>query len=259
MKVAVVVSSCDYFSDCWEPMFLSLSRCWPDCKYPVYFVSNHQNIEAPPNVTFIRVGEDRLFSANLKLALLQIDADYIIYLQEDYWLTQRVSTSAINEHITFAESHDVDYLRLSFPYQLGTVVNDKYCQLPLTQKYALCLQAAIWKRETMLKLLIDGHSGWDFEYMIQKYALQNDIKVKAYCLREKFMSDGVQYVEGTAVRKGRWTRAAVLFLQENGFSYLLNKRKTEGLILSFLQKIQGRLRPCALCVVKLMKILNLNI
>lgn len=259
MEVAVVISSCDYFSDCWAPMISSLSQCWPDCKYPVYVVSNHQEINTPSNITFIKVGEDRLFSSNLKCLLLQIDADYIIYLQDDYWLTQRVSSSAISEHVSFAKIHDVDYLRLSFPYQMGTAVNDKYCQLTLTQKYALCLQAAIWKRETMLKLLIDGHSGWDFEYEIQKFALERDIQVKAYCLREEFMSDGLRYVEGTAVRKGRWTRAAVSFLQDNGFSNLLDKRATEGVIISFLQKVRGGFRPCALCVVKLMKILNLNI
>jgi len=166
MSVAVVISSCDPFEDCWNPFIYSLKSNWEKSNFEVYFISNEKEIE-DERVHFIKVGKDKGWASNLKKALSQIDSEYIFYLQEDYFLTSTISDKIIEEHIEFMLRNDADYLRLSAPfYDLYQIEDSSYSYSPLTERYALCLQAAIWKKSALLRILIEGNSGWDFEYNI---------------------------------------------------------------------------------------------
>lgn len=257
-SIAVVVSSCDFFQDCWQPFIFSMQKYWPDCPFPVYLVSNYKEIETPQGFSFIRVGKDKLFASNMKTALEQIDADYIIYLQEDYWLNKKVHTDAIIHHIDYCRSHNVDYLRLTFPFLKGENIDKQYRCHTLKQRYSICLQAAAWKRSKLLTLLREGDSGWDFEYKIQAYAIDKHINVYALGLRSEYNALGINYVRGTAVRKGLWTLEGYRFLQEYGFKNLLNKRGREGWFFGNIIDYQGPLRPLCLAIVKIMTKLKVN-
>lgn len=257
-NVAIVVSSCDFFQDCWEPFIYSMQKYWKDCPFHVHIVSNENEIKTPEGFSFIRVGRDMLFASNLKTALRKIDADYIIYLQEDYWLDKMVDTSAIIQHLKYCAEHDVDYLRLTFPYLSGDDVDHYYRQNTLSQRYSLCLQAAIWKRSKLMSLLRDGDSGWDFEYKIQQFAIDSHISVYALGLKSEYATLGINYVRGTAVRKGLWTIEGYKFLQENGFKNLLGKRGREGKFFGTIIDNQGPMRPIYLAIVKAMMKLKLN-
>lgn len=257
-KAVLLVSSCDYFSDCWEPFIHSFIKYWPDCKWPMYIISNNNDIPCPNGIQFIKVGEDKLFASNLKNAIKQIDSEYIIYLQEDYFLNMMVNNDAIEKHISYCIDHNIDYLRLGPPYLNGHIIDNIYIQNSLRQKYALCLQAAIWKKDSLEKLLIEGWSGWDFEYRIQDYAIKNGIDLNILSLRNNTKNIGINYVTGTAVRKGKWTLSGYKFLANEGFSDLLSRRKVEGYIFFHLQEANGLFKlPCRI-LVKLMKIMNWN-
>lgn len=257
-KIAIVVSSCDFFQDCWEPFIFSLKKYWSDCPYPVYIISNEKEIDTPKWISFIKVGKDRLFASNLRAALHKIDVDYIIYLQEDYWLNQKVDNNAIVKHVEFCLQNQLDYLRLTFPFLDGNNYGGCYKEHNLRQRYAICLQAAIWKTETLLALLREGDSGWDFEYKIQQYAIKTHTRVLAAGLTEEHQHEGINYVRGTAVRKGLWTIEGYRFLQENGFKDLLIKRGHEGWFFGNIIDNKGPFRPLCLAIVKIMMKLKLN-
>src|SRR3989344_9116599 len=89
---AIVVSSFDGFVDLWEPFFTLLFRYWPDCPYPIYLISNSKTYDHP-RVTTVAIGEDGKWANNLFIALDQIPATHIIYMQDDYFLTGPVDTS----------------------------------------------------------------------------------------------------------------------------------------------------------------------
>ena len=233
-KFSIVISSCDAFKDCWEPFIYSVKKYWPDTPCEMFIVSNHLTIE-DEKVKFIKVGDDKGWASNLKVALSGIEADYILYLQEDYWLTKTVDTEKLLSQIVYCETNGVDYLRLNIPFSDNTKIDSHHALCPLEKdKYAICLQAAIWKKVTLEKLLIDGWSGWDYEAKACKYAIDNNIAVKAQVVLS--MADDIilHYVEGTAVRKGKWTRQGAAFLKEYGFVNLLSRRKTEGWLISHL-------------------------
>ena len=39
-QYAVVVSSCDAYSDAWKPFFKLFFKYWSDCPFPIYLVTN---------------------------------------------------------------------------------------------------------------------------------------------------------------------------------------------------------------------------
>lgn len=257
-NVAIIVSSCDFFKDCWAPFILSIQTYWADCPYPIYILSNNDEIETPKGFSFIKVGEDKMFASNLHAALNQIEEEYVIYLQEDYWLNKKVDNKAIAEHLTYTVENNIDYLRLTFPYLDGEDVGYRYKKHSLHQRYAICLQAAIWRRTTLIGLLREGDSGWDFEYKIQQHAIASHIYINALGIKKEFADTGINYVRGTAVRKGRWTIEGCQFLKDNGFSELLDKRGCEGWFFGNIIDNQGPLRPICLAIVKIMMKLKWN-
>ena len=85
METAILISSCDLYSDCWLPMIYSLRKNWPECPYPVFIVSNYRKLEEK-GINFTDVGEDKGFGSNTKKALELIKADYVIFFLDDFFL-----------------------------------------------------------------------------------------------------------------------------------------------------------------------------
>lgn len=228
-KTVIVVSSCDAFKDCWEPFLYSVKKYLAEMPYEIYIISNF--LELPDDkIAFIKVGEDKGWASNLKKALTQIDADYILYMQEDYWLTRNINTDKFRAQVDYCNNNGVDYLRLSYPYCDKYRIDSMFAMSPVeSEKYALCLQPAIWKKETLEKLLIEGWSGWDYEAKVCQYVVDNKIPIKAQVvLSYGDEEQKLWYVDYTAVRKGKWTRPGAAYLRNNGFERLLKNRKTEG-------------------------------
>ena len=106
-SIAVVVSSCDAFFDCWQPFAAFFRKFWPTCPYPVHLIVN----KLPVGSSFIRaiaVGEDRNWATNMRIALAQIEAERVLYLQEDYFLTGPVDEERLARDFVYAFEHEVD-------------------------------------------------------------------------------------------------------------------------------------------------------
>ena len=85
-SVAVLVSSCDSFFDAWRPFSVLFRKFWPDCPFKIFLIVNQLRIRSSL-LQPIAVGPDRGWSSNLQLALTQITHPYVLYIQEDYFLT----------------------------------------------------------------------------------------------------------------------------------------------------------------------------
>lgn len=240
IEITVLISSCDFFSDCWEPMIYSINKYWSDCPFPVYILSNNKE-QKDGKVKFLKVGEDRGWADNLLKALHEIDSEYILYLQEDYWLNKNIDTDFIYKQIQHCDKEKIDYLRLSFPFVDRYKINDMYCKAPLGKhKSTLCLQTVVWRKSVLEKLLVSGWTGWNFENKIYTYIQKNNIKINALSLLSRYAEKCFSYPDGTAVRKGRWTVGGYEYLIENGFDYLLNCREVEGKFRDYLNHFREK-------------------
>jgi hypothetical protein len=260
MKTVVLISSCDAFNDCWAPMIFSLKKFWSDCPFPIFFISNYKKVN-DERIKFINVEKDKGFASNLGNALNKIECDFIIYFQEDYFLIDYVNTEAIKNHICHCNENSIDFLKIhgnDFLYRDNYRINQSdYCKNPIDVRYAINTSVAIWKKDTLLRLCVEGYSGWDWERNIISFINKKGIKINSEilhssCYREKCITS----LPGGAVTKGRWTQKGVLFLRENGFFDVIKKREVEGKVVARLEEIYNR-HPKSLVRIPIVIILRL--
>ena len=251
-NLAIVISSCDLYSDCWKPLFHSIKKYWSDCPYPIYLICNEKDSD-DEMVKAIKVGEHLGWGSNTEKALHHVNEEYVLYLQEDYFLGSPMSTQAVEDHVKFCIENNVDYIRLEAPYRDSSPwpTNGDYSVDSIDKKYALCLQPSIWKKSTLHKFCIEGWTGWDYEAKICQYVKDNNIDIKSVVVNSnRKPAIGFPMVEGTGIRKGIWTREGYKYLIENGFVSEANGRKVEGKFMSWCMRQHHPLLriPCAVII-----------
>src|SRR6056297_2308057 len=111
-KCSIIVSSYDGYSDIWRPFFELFFRYWPDCPFPIHLITNKLTYP-DQRVKSMQLGADEGWSSNLIKALKSIDSEYIIYLQEDYFLKGKVKNEDIYQALDIIEKEKAAYLRLN--------------------------------------------------------------------------------------------------------------------------------------------------
>lgn len=265
MKVAIMITSCDAYKDCWEPIAFSFKKNWPDCEYPIYLISNHATMSLN-GITVIPIGDDqRSWCTLVKRGLEAIDCDCVIYFQDDYWLDKKINNNAIKQHIEYFELNQLDYLKLDNDflrdeYRIG--VTD-YCNNPIDKRYSLNTAIAIWRKTIFQNILIEGWSGWEYERKIVPYLREKRIEIKSQSLHSSCLEEkGIFDIKEGAIYRGRWTNAAVLFLKKYGFEELISKREQQGRLTTWLS--QHSPAPTSIwkwpywCILKILRDFNLN-
>lgn len=236
-NLSIIISSCDNYSDCWEPMIYSLSKYWKENPYEINIICNHKS--APiPKVNFIKIGEDKGFCSNLKLALNEVKTEFVLLFLDDYFLEQKINSEVISNHLKHCENHKVDFLKIDFDdniYRDEHIVDSKsiYCSNPTDKMYSINTAMAIWNRETLQSICLEGYSAWDFERKIHKYINDHELKFNCQTIHSKYYLEHTLKKIGRAggVFKGHWTLEGVEFFKQNGFEDLISKRKIEGKII----------------------------
>lgn len=231
-KVAILICSCDFYSDCWEPIIYSFNKFWPDCEYDKMIVSNHKDTTIA-EAKIVKVGDHKGWASDTLKAVEMTDYDYYIYFQEDYWLNKQVDNKAIKQHIRHCEENGVEYLKITpdlancDKYRLDSCSD--YCKNPLNAKYTINTAIAIWHRSLFKKVCLPGDTGWDFEYKIVDYIKKNHIDINSEVLHSSIViSKGITAIPANGIQRGKWTPAGVKFLKENGFEEQLRQRKAQS-------------------------------
>ena len=109
--VAVLVSSCDRFFDAWRPFAGFWRQHWPREALPwrVYLIVNELGVRSDW-LTPLSVGRDRGWSDNLRLVLERLEVDYLLYLQEDYFLTAPPEADWLTTTLARLRAEQVDLL-----------------------------------------------------------------------------------------------------------------------------------------------------
>ena len=263
-KVAILICSCDFYSECWEPIIFSFKKYWPDCEYDKLIVSNNKDVKIS-GAKIIKVGDHKGWASDTLKAVGMTDYDYYIYFQEDYWLNQRVDNGAIKAHIQHCIDNKIDYLKLGpdrpscDKHRIGT---SDYCKNPMDHRYAICTVVSIWSRELFEKVCVPGHTGWDFEYKIVPYINENHIEFNSEALHTSVIpTKSILLIRGNAIQRGKWTPPGVKFLKENGFADVLKQRDIQNKFYSFIfykmPERYGLVYP-KLAILRLLRILNIN-
>src|SRR5438046_834256 len=90
-RFAVLIASCDKYSDVWPPFFSLFRKFWADCPFNVYLLNNTVSADFT-NVSNLLIGEDQSWSDSLRRALLRLNEDYVLIFLDDLFLIDFVDT-----------------------------------------------------------------------------------------------------------------------------------------------------------------------
>ena len=183
---AVLILSCDKYSDTWYPFFSSYSKFWKYDKTKIYLVTNNIEFNGVINLTTIKTGDETSWSSKVRIALKSICEKYILVLLDDYFLIDNVSTDEIRDLYTFIESDNVDYLCL-IPSQKKNVYKDNISMISKKNLYGKTLQPAFWRKDYFQSCLYnDDFSAWEFENR-QKFDSDLALYGKDCCTNKKII------------------------------------------------------------------------
>jgi hypothetical protein len=232
-SVAVVVSSCDAFFDCWRPFVFFFRKFWGDCPFPVYLIVNQLRIRSH-SLRAIAVGEDRGWASNLHHALHEIDQTHILYFQEDYFLNAPIRREQLAGDLAYAFEKNADAFAFRARSELETgfqSINDRFGVVPRESDGRTRCQVTLWKREALLSILRPGENAWDMESRGSERT--RDMLMLSYSTRE---NAAIPYLMSAIVR-GLWTPEALRMCRQAGVAIAPHFRGAYSEN-SFLQKVR---------------------
>lgn len=235
-NTAVLVLSCDKYIDAWSPFFALFKKYWADCLYPVYLGTNEKNFEFP-SVKVINSGKAKNWSDDTLSIIEQIPEKYIIIILEDYFLINNVDTSRLEECLEFMYKTDAAYMRIAsfrkdyFPMYAYDISNENpsfgitHSEAP----FRVNLQAGIWEKDELAKLIVRGESPWDFEVKGSERSKQSDklfLGITESSSKD-IISGPIPYL-CTAITKGIWMREAIRICKKENIALDLSLRPVES-------------------------------
>lgn len=88
-------------------------------------------------------------------ALDQIEEQYVVYCQEDFFLYANVNRDLLQKALDFLEDSDFDYVRLircGYQTPLKDHVKDNFFEVDMATQDAFSMQATLWKKNRMRQL-----------------------------------------------------------------------------------------------------------
>jgi len=223
-KIAIVVVSCDNYSDLWKPFFELFARFWPDCPYKVYLISNHKEA-GWDRVKAIRVGDDISWSDNLLTAIRRIDEEYVFMFLEDLFLDKPVNSSKVSVLFDWAVDEKANYVRAALrSNNADKPHNDMVGEISKGSIYRASTVMALWKKDVLADILRPGESAWQFEF---RGTERSDKYDKFYAVKQSLFSTV------NTIVKGKWERKALKRVMECGIQVDLSSRTVMGLGESF--------------------------
>ena len=223
--VAFVVVSCDKYSDLWGPFFSCMEKYWQDCPFEKYLVSNHLEITCE-GVRNVKVGDDRSYSDNLRSALEHIIHEWVILWLDDVFVSDTVDSRGLLDIIQHAKLARAGFVKLAADMPMAYVadIGQKIGVLPKGIKYRSAIGCALYRKETLLKLLIPNCSAWELD----RSNIAEELDEPFYALTPSASrSPPIKYVH--LLIKGRWILNALHFLRNEGFIDLIKSRQTQSL------------------------------
>ncbi len=175
----ILVNTCDAYEDCWDPFFKLFALFWPEYKGKIYLNTERKNYSfGKLNIIPIqgckndKIGSQTSWSIRFKRALEAIDNNIILYLQDDYFIKDFVKYDFINDYADLMiKNKDIDCIHLTDQATLpesGASLYKGLFPTQLHQRYLVCLQAALWKKDVLFQYIKTKESIWEFEEFASK-------------------------------------------------------------------------------------------
>lgn len=225
--ITLLVVSCDSYGDLWLPYFYTFFKYWPDCPYPILLGSNEKEY-SDPRVKMIKIGPDKDYSSNLLAMLENVKTPWLILWIEDFLLSSKIDTDRILNLVNQAQKNQVGYLKLAAntPWAYTNDKKQEIGPIPKGVKYRSGIGLALWKKETLKRLLTPGESAWQIERFGSHRS--NSFIEPFYALSTNTISNPpIKYKN--SVIKGSWNLGVLPFLKREGLENCIPNRPKQSL------------------------------
>jgi hypothetical protein len=212
-NVAAITYTTSKYADAWSAHFGQLSKHLGGLRS--YAFSDKGSAEKFDFKEHVLIEHDDTLPYHKQYlnGLDQVNEDYVVYLQEDFFLYDDVNHDLLAKHVEFLQNTDYDYVRLircGFETPLDRHVENNLFEVHMDTNDAFSMQATMWKKDRMrqlydhvksdkwlegphwnkgcLEIGIKGVFAWNGEPKIGKY--HHDSKTWPYI--------------STAINKGQW-------------------------------------------------------
>lgn len=211
---AVLVLSCDKYSDVWPAFFKCFRKNFPTGDWPIYLGSNTRECNEPGVVTILS-GSDPDWSTSYKRILEQIPQKKVFVILEDLFLSSKVEEKVLATLVNFMFEKDANHIRYwarpSPDLPTDTPLIGK-CAKRAPYRSTVC---GLWDRDYLLKLLIEGENPWNFEILGSYRTSYSD---GFYAMNSPLCE------HKNMIEKGRWIPASVDWAKQHGISLPLDSR-----------------------------------
>ena len=203
--MVILINSTDSFADAWPAFFRLFSIYWPDCPYRLVLNTETAEFEhSSLNIASLAHMNKKSWSSSLIEALRSISDDYVLYLQEDYFLRSKTNTRQVQDALDWLIMEDLDCVQLT---HIGSVFMNQTSnrRVPKDSNYFVSTQAAIWRKDSLLKILRPWETGWNFEHFGSLRARNLSMEFGHI---DRTLSPVLNYVN-TGIVKGKWNKDVV--------------------------------------------------
>jgi len=203
---ALLVVTCDKYSDLWNLFVGQFRRYWPDCALPKYILTNETTAQFD-GFTNLRIGGDVSWSDNLSCALDLIPEDYVLLFLDDLVLKGPVNTALLSEALAWARSVRPDHLRLNATERPDERIDGVIGRIREGAIYRTSTVLTLWRKQALRSLLKPGESAWQFEI---------DGSTRSDAMPHFYSTYRDCFPVINCVIKGKWRRKAVRELRAQG-------------------------------------------
>lgn len=207
---AVVISSCDAYSDLWPYFFHFFFKHWPTAPTPVYLIANERTY-GDPRVKTITVGPDQQWGSNTRQAISQIDAELVVLLLDDFFFDAPFPSETFSQTLEQFTSAEGRLLELRLHGEAGEAVQGTGFRRADPQNLCAGINSNLWRRDLLLEIAEPGLNIWQCESLVRKKLREGE---KNFFFMDQQAPKQISFVEG--VRGRFWKPEGLAYMRKNG-------------------------------------------
>jgi hypothetical protein len=209
----IVVPTTVKYSDAWIPFIACFNKFWQDNPYPINFITDFEDENAIED-RMITIGKDMGWCANFNEGLKRIDSEFILMLQEDFWLNAPVDHAYVCKALKMMLDDDsIGCFRL-YPCPGPDIeLGPDFGRIDTNAKYRVSCQSAIWKKSHLQDILSRFNTPREFEIDGTNYVNNNCNNFKYYAVKRTDPNTWPIQYYCSAIARGQWNPDAVNFVK----------------------------------------------
>jgi len=214
-NTAILINSCDAYSDVLRLNLCALEEYWKSCEFPIFVNTESKCIQSDHfNIYSIQyknnIINDR-WGRRFKNALNSIDQEFVIVIYDDYIIESEISHNFLSSIINImSNSNLVDCFYLT--YQNFKITFDAAKNLYSVDKdnyYRINSAPALWRKKVLLNLIEDNENPWTWEFFSMYKDCAKNLGIYSVPSVEQNIFN-YNNSKGGAIYRGKWVSEVAL-------------------------------------------------